>query len=48
MLAAGAHHFLGGGDTWKERFFSAGENILKLVHACIGKHEGGVIFRHQR
>ena len=47
MLAAGTHAFLRAGGAGIGALFSTGEHILELHHARIGKHQGGVIARHQ-
>jgi hypothetical protein len=35
---------LGIGHTLTDGWLVAQENILKLVHPCIGKHQGGIVF----
>ena len=48
VLAAGAHAFLRGGRAAVGALFHAGKGVLELHHAGIGKHQRGVIARHQR
>jgi len=48
MLAAGTHAFLAAGGAWAGWLLDAGEDIFKLVHACIGEHQRGVVMRYQR
>ena len=48
VLAARAHAFLGGCGALVVAGFHAGETVLKLHHARVGKHQRRVVARHQR
>ena len=47
VLAAGAHAFLRAGGAGVGSLVEAEEYVLELVHARIGKQQGGVVARHQ-
>jgi hypothetical protein len=48
VLAAGAHAFLAGGGAGVGALVKAEEHVLELVHAGIGKQQGGIFPRYQR
>ena len=48
VLAAGADALLRRGGALVVSFFHAGEDVLELVHARVGKEQRGIVGRHQR
>ncbi len=48
VLAAGAHAFLGGCGAGVVAFFQSEEDVLELVHACVGEQQGGIVLRDER
>lgn len=48
MFAPGPYAFLRRGRARIVALFLTGENVLKLNHPGVGKHQGRVIARHQR
>ena len=48
VLAAGTHAFLRCCRPVVRPMFGADEDVLELHHARVGKHERGVVPRHQR
>src|SRR5271163_3035549 len=48
VLAAGADAFLGSGGFVVVAFFEAEEDVFELVHASVGKEEGGVAVGYER
>ena len=48
VLAAGADAFLAGGGAGVGTLVKAEEHVLELVHAGIGKQQGGIFPRNQR
>ncbi len=48
VLAAGADALLRGGGARVVALFGAQEDVLELVHACVGEQQGGIIGGDQR
>lgn len=48
MLTPGAHAFLRRGGARMGRFLGTGEDVFELVHPGVGKHQRGVVMRHER
>ena len=48
VLAAGADAFLRSCGARVVALFQAEEDVLELVHACVGEEQGGVVGGHQR
>jgi hypothetical protein len=46
VLAAGAHAFLRGGGAGVGALVEAEEDVLELVHACVGEQQGRVFVGH--
>jgi hypothetical protein len=46
MFAAGADAFLRAGCAFIRARIFAEENILELVHACVGEEQGRVVVRN--